>query len=152
MTPGTLVLVGCGAAKRDESAPAKDLYTSSYFDLKRRYAEAAGDRWAILSAEHAIVHPNRDLAPYDTTMSDVDAGEWAHRVMGGLYAFVDSLREFDGASDVELVFLAGRDYTDPLRARLDSMVWTARYPFDDTAGIGEQMGWLSAELDELEAA
>jgi len=62
-TRGTFVLVGCGAAKADEPREARNLYTSNYFALKRRLAEAltawAGDHqtsaWAILSAEHGVI-------------------------------------------------------------------------------------------------
>ena len=36
----TLVVVGCGAAKRDEPTVAKDLYTSTYFQKKREFASS----------------------------------------------------------------------------------------------------------------
>lgn len=103
---GTFVLVGCGAAKRDPSDPvdvheaaigpdesvgptwtdetgpaweAQDLYTSTYFQTKREFAEAAtqwardrdGWAWSILSAEHHIVRPSKPLKPYDTTIDDL---------------------------------------------------------------------------------
>jgi hypothetical protein len=37
-TRGRFVLIGCGAAKATESVEACDLYTSSYFAVKRQYA------------------------------------------------------------------------------------------------------------------
>ena len=110
---GTLVLVGCGKAKRDPSDPvdvheaavgpdeqlgqswqdetgpawrAEDLYTSSYFAVKRKFAETVtmwaagrdGWPWAILSAEHAVLPPWKPTTPYDTTLrtgEDTDLGE-----------------------------------------------------------------------------
>ncbi len=105
-TDGTLVLVGCGKAKRDPTDPvdrhaaadhiermsgqhlrdggwywrAEDLYTSTYFQAKRAFAETvtrwqSGDPdttpWAILSAEHALLFPWETVQPYDTTIADL---------------------------------------------------------------------------------
>lgn len=103
---GTFVLVGCGAAKRDPEDPvdiheavvgpdesfgsdwsdetgpaweAQDLYTSTYFGVKRDFAEMAtqwarkrdGEAWAILSAEHYLLRPWEPVKPYDTTIDDL---------------------------------------------------------------------------------
>jgi len=103
---GTFVLVGCGAAKRDPNDPldvheavvgpdesfgqnwtaetgpawkAKDLYTSTYFGVKRDFAEMAtqwarqrdGWAWSILSAEHHILPPWKPVKRYDTTIDDL---------------------------------------------------------------------------------
>ncbi|SDX34391.1 hypothetical protein SAMN05443574_13314 [Haloarcula vallismortis] len=80
-TRGRFVLIGCGDAKTDQPVAARDLYTSSYFVVKRSYAEAAvqwartADRransWVILSAEHGILMPRQTVAPYDTTIEDL---------------------------------------------------------------------------------
>jgi hypothetical protein len=76
--------VGCGRQKADvyEPVPAADLYTSGYFQCKRRYAEAvarpADDApggtpgWTILSAKHDILWPSLEVEPYDTTIADLD--------------------------------------------------------------------------------
>jgi hypothetical protein len=64
-----LVLVGCGAAKRPVRSKARDLYTGSLFTAARRHAETTGLPWFVLSAEHGIVHPDREIDPYDTTMA-----------------------------------------------------------------------------------
>lgn len=97
----TLVLVGCGKAKRDPSDPtdlhqaavdkgeewggregplwrAEDLYTSTYASVKREFAETvtrwtggASKGWGVLSAEHGVVPAWMPLAPYDITVSDL---------------------------------------------------------------------------------
>lgn len=150
----TIVLVGCGAAKVDvdDAVPARELYTSNYFDLKRRYAETFGDQWAILSAEHAILLPSSEVAPYETTMDDVSSTKWADEVIGGLTAVVHTAQAFggiDSPSTISIEVLAGRDYVRPLRSRLANLeVGEVRYPFDETSGIGDQMGWLSSQLEE----
>ena len=96
-TRGRFVLVGCGAAKAPETVEARDLYTSSYFAVKRQYAEAAvqwagtADRransWGILSAEHAVLMPRMEVEPYDTTIDDLRgvqiAGEPVYELPSG---------------------------------------------------------------------
>lgn len=76
-------MVGCGQQKQetDEPVPAKNLYTSSYFSCKRRYAEAVstpGEHapdgttgWTILSAEYDVLWPHIEVEPYDTTIGDL---------------------------------------------------------------------------------
>lgn len=153
MTAYHLVLVGCGAAKRDESAPAEDLYTSTYFGLKRRYAEAVGDGWAVLSAKHGVLRPDELIEPYDETIADVDVREWRARVCDEIATTVRARLPLDATpADATVTLLAGSDYTDPLRDWLAAKPYTVRYPFDHTAGIGEQMGLLSDAVDGGETA
>lgn len=79
------MLVGCGQQKRqtDGPVPAEDLYTSSYFTCKRRYAEARSytgtdapdgtPSWMILSAKYDILYPSLKVEPYDRTIEDLAA-------------------------------------------------------------------------------
>jgi len=111
----TLVLVGCGKAKRDSTdegdlrlaavAPdetwggtegpmwrAEDLYTSTYFGVKRELAELITQwarttesnpgAWAVLSAEHGVIPHWKPVAPYNTTVDDLgtDPTNPDHRV------------------------------------------------------------------------
>jgi hypothetical protein len=96
-TRGRFVLIGCGAAKAQETVEARELYTSSYFAVKRQYAEAAvqwartADRrantWGILSAEHGVLMPRLEVGPYDTTIDDLRgvliSGEPAYELPSG---------------------------------------------------------------------
>ncbi|GBE22393.1 endonuclease III [bacterium BMS3Bbin01] len=63
-----LVLVGCVAQKQARPAPAKDLYTSTLWNKRRRYAESTGQRWGILSAEYGLVDADTIIEPYDRYM------------------------------------------------------------------------------------
>ncbi len=77
------ILIGCGARKLDHRSPAKDLYIGSLFQARRRYAEASGGRWAILSALHGLVHPEQPLDPYDLGLAELTPQEmraWVERV------------------------------------------------------------------------
>ena len=78
-----VVLVGCAKTKLAHRAPAKDLYVSDYFSKMRRYAEATGLRWFILSAEHGLVAPDEWLEPYERYLPDTSRDyrrSWGERV------------------------------------------------------------------------
>lgn len=63
------IILGCVKTKRSVPAKAKDLYISSMFAKRRRYAEASGIPWFIFSAEHGIISPEAVIAPYDVAMA-----------------------------------------------------------------------------------
>lgn len=65
-----LLLLGCVKTKGPSAAPARDLYTSDLFDKRRRYAEASGLPWYVLSALHGLVLPHQVLEPYDMALKD----------------------------------------------------------------------------------
>jgi hypothetical protein len=143
----TLVIVGCGAAKRDTETEARDLYTSTYFKKKRAYAETIGDDYRILSAEHGLVAADDVLAPYETHIDDLDDRELdalAHSV-GMELINTCVFEEFD-----EVRVLAGKSYLDPLREReaFATAPATVRFPLQeaDCGGIGEQMQWLDERV------
>ena len=82
-----LCLVSCVKEKRSSAAPAKDLYTSALFTKTRRLVEAMNWPWFILSAEHGLVHPEDEIAPYDTTLKSMGVDErrgWAAAVRESL--------------------------------------------------------------------
>lgn len=77
-----VVLVGCGAAKRDHSTWAADLYTGPYFRACLATATAIADRADIfiLSARYGLLGPDDWADPYDLTLSQpgaVDARQLA---------------------------------------------------------------------------
>jgi hypothetical protein len=87
-------LVGCVKSKLDKAAPARDLYISALFRGARCSVERSCDRWFILSAEHALVHPDAVVAPYEKTLKDVsptDRREWSERVLTQLQMEIGDL-------------------------------------------------------------
>jgi hypothetical protein len=105
-------LVGCTSKKRDEAAPARDLYDESpLFRRRSKIAIEHAGRWGILSAEHGFVHPADELAPYDTHISEVDVDAWATEVLANLEPLV-------GPGDRVIVLAGGQDYVDPIRGPL----------------------------------
>ena len=53
----TVYLISCVSRKPKRACAAGDLYVSDLFRKARRYAEASGCSWFILSAEHGLVAP-----------------------------------------------------------------------------------------------
>lgn len=160
----TLVIVGCGSAKRDrELKPgtlsvkryaAKDLYTSTYFGKKREYAETVGDQWMILSAHHGLLPQGEEIKPYDRSIDDLDDDQLdalAHRVGMTLIEWV-SWEQGEGRDIDKIVVLAGERYLKPLRERDTFSAGVAprvEYPLqqNNLGGIGEQMAWLKDRVE-----
>jgi len=104
----TLVLIACTKIKAAMPVPARDLYwPSRLFRACYQRAESDGHRIAILSALHGILLPEQVIAPYNTTIKDMNPGEravWADKVGAQFDQLVDR------AAITEVVFLAGSDY------------------------------------------
>lgn len=145
MKANTLVIVGCGKAKREAGADARDLYTGPLFKAARRWAESFGTRWLIASAEHRLVWPTTPLEPYDTTLKGKGADfkkEWRFGCSSKLQ---QSLALFGWPDHV--VILAGADYVDLLttcpflKSHPDIIVPLAGL------GIGHRLQWLGRMED-----
>jgi hypothetical protein len=139
-------LVGCGSAKLGRPAPARDLYTSQLFRKASAYAAATCDRWYVLSAKHGLVRPDQILEPYDVKLganlpSSPPIHAWAAMVREQLAV------ELADVAGAVLVALAGEQYRTVLRP----CAWPFEIPMQGL-GIGQQLGFLTRELQQLEAA
>lgn len=131
-----VTLIQCTNSKRDEKAPAKDLYDESgYFCDMRRYAEAKDYPWYILSAKHGLVQPETALEPYDEFgLSDRQGTEIAEQLVN---------------RDVTVVeIVAGKKYTNPLIPELELRGIDV---IDNFAGqkIGERRQNLQLRVSEI---
>jgi hypothetical protein len=137
-----VVLVGCVKSKLSHAAPAKDLYISPLFRSERAYAEAAGKRWFILSAEHGLVAPEEILQPYELRLSTTPARyrqEWGAKV-------VQQLRDAAGPVDGKTIEAhAGSAYIDPIRA---GVAQAGAHLVEPLAGLtlGQRLAWYSERL------
>lgn len=132
----TVYLVSCVSQKRAWECVASDLYVSDWFCKVRRYAEASGCSWFILSAEHGLVQPNRVIAPYELTLNTMgvaDRRAWAKRVAQNLAQAVPNLSH--------VVFLAGFRYREFLAQYLADRGIAISVPMEGLR-IGEQLSWL----------
>lgn len=130
-----IVLVACCGEKREDRAPAKDLYQSPLFRRSRAYAERHGDTWFILSAKHGLLNPATVIEPYDqtlTAMAAADRRTWTARTAEQLRAYADE----------RLIVLAGNRYCE----------WTTDFPHVERPlagmGIGQQLAFLTRALTE----
>lgn len=135
----TLYLVACCGRKLDHVAPAKDLYQSQLFRASRAYAEARGE-WAILSARHYLLWPDKQIRPYDQKLGDgvkSDVTDWAISVRDAIQERPDIRR---------VVILAGRLYSHPLAELLRSDGLRVELPLEGMS-IGKRLQWLGAPVE-----
>ena len=138
---GRIYLVACVGQKLSKPAPAKDIYTSSWFRKARAYVERTGCVWFILSAKHGLVHPNEVIAPYDTTLNTMRAAgrrAWAGKVLDELGPRLEDVRS--------VAFLAGLRYRQFLAPHLKSRGLAVSVPMEGLR-IGEQLQWLERQID-----
>ena len=139
-TSSTTYLVSCVGQKRNCKCAARDLYVSTWFVKARRYAEASGRLWFILSAEHGLVPPGRLVEPYERTLNTMgiaDRRAWAKRVDCDLAEIVPDLSQ--------AIFLAGERYREFLVQHLAARSVTVSVPMAGLR-IGEQLSWLTKHL------
>lgn len=152
----TLVIAGCGAAKQDGRGryQARNLYTSTYFQKKREFAETVGDQWMILSAEHGLLPPGQKIRPYNTSIDDLDGDQldnFTHRVGMTLVEWVAWENGHDRPVG-KVIVLGGDRYVKPLRKRdafyLGDGDERVVFPFQarEFEGIGDQMAWLKQRI------
>ena len=78
-------LIGCGAAKVEQAAPAAELYTGPFYRLCRQWMTKPGrvDEWGILSAKYGLVLPETVIEPYDLALKHLHYRElcrWREQV------------------------------------------------------------------------
>ena len=141
--PREIGLVSCVKTKKDEPAPPKDLYTSSYFEKMRAYAEQYHEEWWILSAKHGLLAPEGPpIEPYDDTLSGAAVAKkrkWAEQVAAQL------AEQGLLSADVTLVIHAGQDYYGELLPRIKDSSVTVEIPTEGLA-IGETQAWYNDRL------
>ncbi len=134
-----VVLIGCTMLKRNEPAPARDVYDpSALFRGRRAHAEALGVPWFVISAEYGLLEPGRIVEPYDVAITDLTPAErrlWAERVVAELEGRVAPLagkiveihagEEYRQSGLVRLLRQRGAEVSVPLEGM----------------GLGEQLAW-----------
>ncbi len=132
-----IVLVSCVKSKLPHSAPARELYTSAWFQKARRIVEASGSRWFVLSSLYGLVAPNTKIAPYEYTLNTVGVAErraWATKVLDKLLP--------ETAGQRRVVMFAGHRYREFLIEPLRRHGITVVVPMAHLTR-GEQLAGLS---------
>lgn len=163
MTVTRVALVSCGKLKLPHAAPARDLYTGPLFTDARTHVLADGyDHWLILSAEHGVVHPDRVLEPYNTTIESLKVDQlarWArsieyHLRLGAGYIDADDNYEptdYPGWAHIDgpVVFdaFASAGYMDPIREAMGARnTVTLNEPLRGLQQ-GDRRAWFKARRD-----
>lgn len=131
-----VVLVGCVKSKRVTAAPAADLYTSTLFARRRRYAEASGAPWFVVSSRWGLVAPDEVIAPYDVYLGDQSA---AYRRAWGEFV-VEQLHQHLDLRGTVVEIHAGDHYVDALRPPVERAGATLVDPVD-AHSMGETLAW-----------
>lgn len=132
-----IFLVACVAGKRDQEAPAADLYTSPWFRKTRALVEATGEPWFILSAEYGLVASNKVISPYNRTLNMMKLAErcaWAERVQTQMKLGLPDAQE--------VVVFAGSRYREGLLPYLETRFDRVTVPMAGLS-IGRQLSWLN---------
>jgi hypothetical protein len=134
---GAVVLVSCVKSKLSHPAPARELYTSAWFQKVRDIVEASGARWFVLSSRYGLVAPNVEIAPYDYTLYALGVTErkvWAANVLDKLLPEI--------ASEKRVVMFAIHRYREFLVEPLRQRGIEVEVPMANLTR-GEQLAWLS---------
>lgn len=140
----TVGLVACSKSKLNRRARAEELYTGDLFKKSSEYVRKHCDSWAILSAKYGAISPDREVDPYDLTLSGkCRAGRegWADRVNAQLY---DMFGE-----DTFFVVLCGELYRAPFETRNNRGLLFA-VPMRGL-GLGQQKAWLLDDKNALDS-
>ena len=141
------LLIGCGAAKQPTAVRAAELYTSTYFKEKVKFAEALGKPWAILSAKYGILQPDSLTAPYDFSAGQLtpeELREWVAGVALQLFSWEPFMGDgplLSLRSIRRLGIIAGETYVTPLTATLATLGVEVLNPCKGL-GLGQQVAWL----------
>lgn len=134
---GALVLVSCVKSKLGHPAPARELYTSAWFQKARDIVEASGVRWFVLSSRYGLVAPTVEIAPYDYTMNSLGVNQrraWAAGVLKMLLPLL--------TNEKRVVMFAGDRYREFLVEPLERRGIEVEVPMAHLRR-GEQLSWLS---------
>ena len=139
----TLVIISCGKKKADRQLQAKNLYTGNLFQRQLAWAQRFGDRIQILSAKHGIIDLDKQLEPYDVTMTDLSKDQ-RESLSTQVYFWY---RNIHGDYD-RIIVLGSKLYVGVIRDALE-MADTSEIMLDPLQGlqIGQRISWLSQMED-----
>jgi len=140
----TLVVVPCGKQKvwnRRPSAgptPAERAYTSNYFNLCKKYAQAFSDEWVVLSGKYGILKP-RELVKGDYDLRIKPSPRFAATIR-------EQLRRHLRHGINRVVSLCGNDYSRCLENALRDLGVSFHAPLA-ASRIGRRQATLKRHIE-----
>jgi hypothetical protein len=121
-----IVLISCVSRKGIKKAKAKDLYKGSLFTNSLAYGESLNpDKIFILSAFYHILDLDKEIEPYDVTLSYVSTAKKAKKpnliVLTKAEAkhwgriVLEQLSEVADLKNDKFIMLAGQSYLEPIK-------------------------------------
>lgn len=135
-------LISCVKSKRRGPLRAKDLYRSVWFRKAKEYVEGLDQPWAILSAKHYLLSPDKVIRSYNKTLNSMpfDARRiWSDRVVRKIH-----LKYRSGDT---IVLLAGKKYREQVVPQLKAAGFLVRTPLA-RMGIGQQLRWFNEKVND----
>lgn len=153
---GRINLVGCGKAKAEDAAQARDLYTGGLTRDRINYAmgrsAAYGEPWWILSAEHGLLRPRQVTHPYDRRLANLGELERASWALAVAQALVRELPTGCNLRELVVEIHAGRDYVEPLGGILqEGLGIEVSTPLEGLA-VGHQRRWYAEQRGQIARA
>lgn len=148
---GPLVVVSCGRTKVWKKFPdagptmAREAYTGTQFRAARRYAEAHGSSWVILSAKYGFIPPETLIENYDVAFSKLINGYYRPVEMAGQVSeeVLSSQAHQIAATNPtrEIVCVVANAYREKIERAFAGLPVTLKFPI---AGLRQHamMAWL----------
>ena len=118
-----IILIACVSKKGDKKVKAKDLYISQLFKSSLTFANKQNpDKIFILSALHHLLDIDKEIEPYNVTLSNVPKAKRkpelkiltaAEKIIWGKKV-IEQLSEQTNLQNDEFVILAGQEYIKPI--------------------------------------
>lgn len=136
-----VVVIGCGAAKRDlapgELVPIGELYTGNLFRSRLAYARMFGGPHFVASAHHGLVPVDTLVASYEKDLRlRGGRAEYTERVLRALEKHVDR--------SIPIIALVAGPYAAPFRVAR-ARGWSVEIPAEGLP-IGETLRFLKLQL------
>lgn len=128
-----VVLISCVSRKGETKTKAKDLYRGPLFTNSLDYGQALKpDKIYILSALHHLLDLDKEIEPYDVTLSYVspkkkakkpnlkvltkkEAKDWGQKV-------IEQLGKVADLKEDTFIILAGQSYLTPIKHELKNII------------------------------
>jgi hypothetical protein len=147
-----IVLIACVSKKGSKRAKAKDIYKSPLFINSLKYAHSLNpDKIFILSALHHLLNLEKEIEPYDVTLSNISLEKRkkkpnlkiltnAEKKVWGV-SVIKQLSEIADLKNDQFIILAGQSYIKPIRQYLTNII-------EPLAGLrqGERVKYLLNHL------
>jgi hypothetical protein len=139
------ILLACVPQMNAKPMAARDLFRSELFRRRRRYAEASGAPWWIVSTEYGLVAPDEVIAPHDTRITRLQTS--ARRQLGDRVA-TDLERELGTLAEKHLEIHAGAEFVRALGPALRDRGAHLTRPLEGLR-IGKQLVWYRKRLGSM---